>query len=67
MTGEHRVWLVSGVGGGPDLSGSLQAAVTAAYVLINGDGDRHRPPSLAGTSGSLAVAEVSDDAREALH
>ena len=47
----------------PDLSGSLQAAATAAYVLINGDGDfdtAHR--LLAGTIGSLAGRPgVSDD------
>jgi DNA-binding CsgD family transcriptional regulator len=48
----------------PDPRGSLEAAVAAAYVLINGEGDfdtAHR--LLAGTIGSAAgLAEVSDDA-----
>ncbi len=47
----------------PDLSGSLQAAVTAAFVLINGEGDfdtAHR--LLAGAIGGTASRpEVSDD------
>jgi DNA-binding CsgD family transcriptional regulator len=48
----------------PDLSGSLQAAVTAAFVLINGEGDfdtAHR--LLAGAIGSAAGRpKVSDNA-----
>ena len=47
----------------PDLSGSLEAAMTAAYVLINGEGDfdtAHR--LLAGAIGNaVGRAEVSDD------